>query len=337
MNKSLGDGCRMTVDANALVLHVDPDKLPHDIDSAKLATRIFTATAAPKATAAQAKHFGLFLPNRVHTDRPLVILIHGLDTDGLDWTPLASLLKDAGYEVGYFGYPDDQPIADDADLLAQQMAMFREVFPTVKVNLVTFSMGALVARSYVEGNAYLGEVDHLIMMAPPNHGSTWARWRILLEWKEHVQLAYYDRDWSPTWMITDGLGEAGRDLRPGSAFLEHLNALPRREGVRYTIIEGDQHPVRCYTASIVEGTEHLIPQRVAGWWGFRQTRSALDSAATSLHSHTDKSDGPVTLASASLPGVNDVVRVHSDHASIFRPNGNNPPAAWETIKDRLSR
>src|SRR5437773_4615082 len=45
MNKSLGDGCRLSVDDDELVLHVDPAKLPHDVDGAKQAARVFTATA----------------------------------------------------------------------------------------------------------------------------------------------------------------------------------------------------------------------------------------------------------------------------------------------------
>ena len=50
-------------------------------------------------------------------------------------------------------------------------------------------------------------------------------------------------------MVTDGLGEAGADLEPHSDFLERLNARPRREGVKYTIIAGNQHPARRMTAN----------------------------------------------------------------------------------------
>jgi pimeloyl-ACP methyl ester carboxylesterase len=337
MNRSLGDGCQLTVSGDALVLHVDPQLLPHSLDSAKRAVRVFTATAAPVATAAQARHFGLHLPAKVDPRQPMVILIHGLDMDDLEWQPIAELLNRSGYQVAYFGYPDDQPIADDAALLAQHLSALRESFPSLRLSIVTYSMGALVARACVEGPAYSGRIEHLIMLAPPNHGSTWARYRILCEWREHWLLAMHDSDWSPTWMITDGLGEAGRDLMPDSAFLRELNAQPRRAGVRYTIIEGNEHPVRRITAEVVEGSERLIPNRVAGWWGFRQCRSGLAHLATSLSSKSDESDGPVTLASAALPGVSDIVIVHADHATIYRSNGDQPPTAWQTIQDRLQR
>jgi len=335
MNRSLGDGCRMNVSADALVLHVDPDKLPASMDTAERALRIFTATAAPEATAAQARHYGLLMPSAVDPNKPMVVLVHGLDMDGMEWGPLGQLLKRSGYQVAYFGYPDDQPLDDDGQLLAKHLQAVRETFPAMRLNVITYSMGSLVARSYIEGPDYRGGVDHLILLAPPNHGSSWARLRILAEWKEHLLLCLNDRDWRPTWMITDGLGEAGRDLNPHSNFLRELNARPRRDDVRYTIIEGDEHPMRRLTADFVQGSEMLIPGRAMNWWGLRQTRVGLSLLATKIRSHADQSDGPVTLTSAALPGVADVVQVHADHETIYRGDGDQLPAAWQIIKDRL--
>ncbi len=222
MNRSLGDGCRLELRSDELLLHIDPDKLPKDVDTAKLAIRIFTATAAPEATAAQARHYGLLLPVKVDATRPLIVLIHGMDADNNQWTSIADLLKSAGYQVGYFSYPNDQPIADDETFLSQQVSALRDLFPKLQLNIITFSMGSLVARDYVEGPDYHGGIDRLIMLAPPNHGSTWAHFRVLAEWKEQFEMYMNDPQWSPTWMITDGLGEAGRDLLPGSKF-PHAN------------------------------------------------------------------------------------------------------------------
>src|SRR5436853_7464053 len=52
VNESLGDACRVTITPDALVLHVDVEKLPRDCDAAKRAVRLFTAVEAPEATAA---------------------------------------------------------------------------------------------------------------------------------------------------------------------------------------------------------------------------------------------------------------------------------------------
>src|SRR4051794_33342703 len=45
-NKALGEGCNIAIDDDALVVRVDTDKLPEDVDHAKLAARVFTETAA---------------------------------------------------------------------------------------------------------------------------------------------------------------------------------------------------------------------------------------------------------------------------------------------------
>jgi pimeloyl-ACP methyl ester carboxylesterase len=336
MNKSLGDGCRLEVGSNELIVHVDADKLPQTIDSTKRAIRVFTATAAPDATAAQARNWGLLLPAKVDTNRPLVILVHGLDGDHFGWQPIADLLTASGYQVAYFDYPNDGPIADDAALLATHMTALHETFPQLRLNIITFSMGALVARDYIEGPGYLGGVDHLIMLAPPNHGSSWARLHILSEWKEHIDLAMGDSHWSPTWMITDGLGEAGRDLTPDSKFLGRLNTFPRRQGVRYTIIDGNRNILRRWAVDSVKETEALIPSKPTSWSGFRECRAELADLARDIDKPIDKSDGPVSLASASLSGVSDVVTLHADHESLCEPHGKLPPAAWETIADRLA-
>src|SRR5258708_18906582 len=99
-------------------------------------------------------------------------------------------------------------------------------------------MGGLVGRGYIEDAGYAGGIDRLILVGTPNAGSKWTSYRLLLETKEQYMEWKHDPQWSWTWAITDGLGEAGDDLTPHSKFLEHLNTLPRRDGVRYTIIAG---------------------------------------------------------------------------------------------------
>src|SRR5206468_1219628 len=144
--------------------------------------------------------------------------------------------------------------------------------------------GGLVARDYLEGDAYAGGVRHLILLGTPNLGSKWATYRIALEAQEHYNLWRHEPTWSPTWMITDGLGEAGRDLKPTSGFLRELNSRPRRVGVAYTIIAGSQQPIYSIGADAVEAATHLIPAKLSDVWGFRQTDRALEHAADKLRS-----------------------------------------------------
>jgi pimeloyl-ACP methyl ester carboxylesterase len=336
LNRSLGDGCRLTLDGDALVLHVDPEKLPRDCEKLSRAVRVFASVAAPNATAAQAASYGLTPPERVADGKPMVVLVHGLDCDRANWGGIASCLAGEGYHVAYFTYPSDQPIAESAEFLGEELASFRRAHPGTSVTILAHSMGGLVSRAYVEGENYAGGVERLIMIAPPNAGSHWAWYRTALEVEEHFHLWRHEKDWSPSWMITDGLGEAGRDLRPGSKFLRELNARPRREGVRYTIIAGSQHPARKITAECLDATSRLVPQRAASWWGFRHCKDGLGRGASSVRSKSGGSDGPVKLDSARLEGVDDFVVVQADHASLYLPNGKLPPAAWEVIHQRLA-
>jgi pimeloyl-ACP methyl ester carboxylesterase len=332
VNESLGDACRVTITPDALVLHVDVEKLPRDCDAARRAVRLFTAIEAPEATAAQRKYYGLHLPDApLDAKRPLVVLVHGLDSERGIWSPMIRLLNDSGYQTAFFAYQSDGPVRESAELLARNLAKLRDVYPG-NVDLVCHSMGGLVARQYVEGEQYAGGVDRLILCGTPNAGTTWNKYRMALEIQEHYHLWRSDPDWSPTWMITDGLGEAGDDLRPDSPFLKALNALPRRTGVRYTIIAGNQHPASRIGADWLDCTASWIPNFARSWWGFRQCDGGLRHEAESLRLSTGDGDGPVPLKSTKLPGVSDYVVLRADHASLVCGDA---PAAWPVIRERL--
>jgi pimeloyl-ACP methyl ester carboxylesterase len=338
INHAFGDGCRISVNADELLLHVDREKLPGDWDATKVAVRVFVAYAAPQNTAAQQRRYGLFLPPGFsEADGRLVILIHGLDSGADVWGCLAPRLECEGYRVAYFNYPAAQGIADSAELFAQNMTVLRETFPGLKVDIVAHSMGSLVARSYVEGPQYAdGDVDHLLLIAPPNHGSSWAGAEWALKLTRNCDLCMHDPDWHWTWMITDGLGEGARDLKPKSPFLRQLNGRPRRAGVKYTIIAGSQGPGWRIAAGAVAAPAGWVPNRCAEWWGIRHARHGLQHWSDSLRSHTGKSDGPVTVKSARLDGVADLVLLPADHTAMYCAVGGRPPAAWETIRDRLA-
>ncbi|MDB5330089.1 MAG: Alpha/beta hydrolase family protein [Phycisphaerales bacterium] len=336
MNAALSDGCRLTLDNGALVLHVDADKLPAHCDDAKLALRTFTLEIAPEAAARQAKHWGLFVPEHVDPTRPLVVLVHGLDSGHDCLRPLGDLLTQAGYQVAYFSYPDNGPIDDSAKLFADRVAALHTVEGQMKIDIIAHSMGGLVARDYIEGEHYQGGVDRLILIGSPNYGSKWAKYSLALAAQEQYHEWRTDADWSWTWAITNGLGEAGRDLKPNSKFLKRLNALPRRDGVRYTIIAGNQHPASRIGAKMADTAAHWVPDRASQWWGLRQYQGGLEHYADRLRRRTGVTDGPVSIESAKLKGVSDFVTVAADHNTLIYADGINPPGALEPIKKRLA-
>lgn len=335
LNASLGDGLRIAVDSDALVLHFDPDKLPRTINQDRRAIRKFVQTDYPEATARQARQYGLFLPPYPDERRPLIVLVHGLDTGMGVLLPMGGLLQNDGYQVAYFVYPSDQSITESSAYLAAYMIAVHDNFPAMKVDLIAHSMGGLVARSYVEGDRYVGGIDRLFLIGTPNRGSTWAKIAFIQKIQEHYQLWRDDKDWSPSWFATEGLGEAARDLKPGSTFLRRLNARPRRAGVRYTVIAGDQSPVARVESKMLNGIAHSLSGSEV--WGLRHLRSGLENAADRLGQSSSPGDGPVKVSSAKLKGVDDVVLVHADHCALYVQCDGAPPASWPAIRERLAR
>jgi pimeloyl-ACP methyl ester carboxylesterase len=338
VNACLWHGCsfRVVDNSTALLTIADDVNPAGKLDAVRRLSRVYVAEKAPHATAAQARNWGLSLPAAIDPNRPLAVLIHGLDSDRCDCAPLGELLQSSGQQIAYFSYPGDQPIADSAALLGRCLQRVRSTHPGLRIDIVAHSMGGLVARSYVEGPDYAGGVDRMILVAPPNHGSSWARFRSLLSIQENLYLRRVDPNWHWTWFVTEGLGEAGNELLPGSEFLMRLDAVPRRAGVRYTIIAGNHSSVSRVEGNCVAQIAGWFPTRTRGWWGFRRCYKGLTHVANRYHTETSDGDGPVSLASTRLTGVSDYIVLPADHVSLYMPVDGNPPVAWPVIRSRLS-
>ncbi|MDD5396705.1 MAG: hypothetical protein PHW24_01450 [Candidatus Moranbacteria bacterium] len=104
-----------------------------------------------------------------------------------------------------------------------------------KVNIVTHSMGSLVARSYVQSDSYASDVDNLIMIAPPNKGSSdvyaaWEGGRIPSNWDGKfimkVYLGYLTNTTLETASFYDTIHKyipSLRDLMPTYDFLHTVD------------------------------------------------------------------------------------------------------------------
>ena len=155
------------------------------------AVRVFTAVAAPEATARK-PHLWAAAAGEDRRGKAAVVLVHGLDCDRVNWGGMSQCLIAAGYQVAYFTYPSDQPIADSAAFFARNMRTLKQGYPRTPVNVLAYSMGGLVSRAYIEEADYAGGIERLIMIGTPNTGSGWSKLRNVLELQEHYNLRRHE-------------------------------------------------------------------------------------------------------------------------------------------------
>ena len=247
-----------------------------------------------------------------------VVLIHGLDDPEKVWMNLAPALTTEGFDVWKMKYPNDQPIRDSARFFFEKLKIFRNL-GAVRIKIVAHSMGGLVSRemltnpefAYAE-NALKGEVPRVtdfIMVGTPNHGSEFARFRVLAEFREQwVRATRGNGQWLRG--IIDGCGGAKIDLLPGSQFLNGLNARTDPEGVRMLIIAGiatplDDEEIVLFTESLREKLPDSTHNMLNG------LERALQSATHGL------GDGLVTVSSTTLDGVSHQT-VQGTHLTMIR-------------------
>ena len=275
--------------------------------------------------------------------RRAVVLVHGLDDPGWIWRDLTLHLLDAGHVVLRFEYPNDQPIADSGDFFATHLRQLR-AGGIERIDIVAHSMGGLVSRDVLTRRAYYnsdgsgrGEfpaVDRLIMLGTPNHGSVMARLRGVSQLREQAS-RLFSGDWSWREALADGAGEAGRDLLPSSAFLRRLNSRARPAHTRYTIVAGRLSPV----------SEDEIESLARRARDIRRSIDGKDQVGAGLATSWLKElvrgigDGVVSIESARLEGVEDMVEVKGNHLSMIVDvfPGESTPPAIAIVLDRLSQ
>lgn len=109
-----------------------------------------------------------------------------LDVPGVGWRALAFALEGNdgsgqpfGYRVGcsVFPVPYDWRLRPDQaarDFLKPWIDEAKRRTGKTKVDIVAHSMGGLVSRAYIQSSDYQNDVDRLIMVGTPNHGSPMA-------------------------------------------------------------------------------------------------------------------------------------------------------------------
>jgi pimeloyl-ACP methyl ester carboxylesterase len=245
-------------------------------------------------------------------ERPLVVLIHGFNSTAARNAAVLAPIRAAGYPVGVFAYPNDSSIVESAERLSSTLKQFAAQNPGVSVALLTHSMGGIVARASVEDPQLdPGNVTRLVMIAPPNQGSTLAHASFGTDLWEHW-LARSDGNVWRRWRdsVVDGLGEASDELVPGSPLLARLNARPRNARVRYAIFLGTHGAMSEREFGAMRWTlgkglkvEHLD----------RLVQPVDNLVADMDEIVVGKGDGVVSVERGRLDGVDDVVLLGFDH------------------------
>ncbi len=151
-------------------------------------------------------------PAQIPPDPPQpVILVHGIwDTTGT-LRKMERVLREAGFcPIVITLTPNNGRAGLDALACEMQRQVESQVDPGARVSIVGFSMGGLVARSWLRQFAAPGRVATFVTIASPHRG-TWLAWC-----QRHPGV---------------------RDMRPGSEFLAAIDAdAPRHAGTRWITI-----------------------------------------------------------------------------------------------------
>jgi pimeloyl-ACP methyl ester carboxylesterase len=263
--------------------------------------------------------YGLTLDDnwqRAPAEQPVVILVHGFNSTPAQNVALIKPICEAELPCGTFAYPNDHTIAASAQLLSCELRRFAARYPGRPVILVCHSMGSLVARACIEdASCNPGNVQRLIMIAPPTHGSMIAHFAVGTDMWEHWIARKNGGPWRRVRdSIIDGLGEAADDLCPGSEFLHELNSRPRNPRVRYSILLG--------TGARIEEEQLMwvresICEKLAKLPGGERSADRLAEILNDIDELVaGKGDGVVAVKRGRLDGVSDTLIMPFGHLAV---------------------
>lgn len=241
---------------------------------------------------------GLDVPAEFRAGKRTFLFIHGLASDIDDtFGGFIPECREKGIQCLTFEYPNQGPIIEAAERLRSDLRKLERDHPGIKLSIIAHSMGGLVSRYMLEVGEPPTCVTDLATLGTPHHGSRLAN---------HFELFHFARtlladSTERRIRLSEGLGEAALDLRPGSDFFKKLDAAGLNRRVRYHVIIGDKGAVRAGELSRWE-------EKFAAAIRRRSLRVEEEQRLIAAFSNLDelesgKGDGAVTTASASLRGA----------------------------------
>lgn len=108
--------------------------------------------------------------------RPPVVLVHGMGCSPITWDTWRRSLLEDGFAVHVVDLPRNNmgSARDAARSLQRDVAAIRAEHGCDKVQLVGFSFGGIVSRTFLQLLNGWSDVERLVTVATPHHGSTLA-------------------------------------------------------------------------------------------------------------------------------------------------------------------
>lgn len=265
------------------------------------------------------QRYGIVLDDdwqRAAAHRPVVILVHGFNSGPEQNAALMKPIQAQHFACGAFIYPNDHTITESARLMSRELKSFAARYPERRIALVCHSMGSLVARACIEDVTLdPGNVERLIMIAPPTHGTLVAHFAVGTDLYEHWLTRKEGGPWRRVRdSVIDGLGEAADELRPESEFLTTLNCRPRNPKVRYSNFLGTGG---CLSDAQVGWVRERFCESLAKVPGAEDRAERLSHILADIDELIEgKGDGIVAVKRGRLDGVADTVVMPFGHMAV---------------------
>ncbi len=272
--------------------------------------------------------------------RPLVLCLPGLNGTYETFDGLRKNLHSWGYQTAAISYQPQRQLARLAREVSKEVAAKLASSPRKhRLVIVGHSMGGLIAREWTNNVALENEaISGLITIGTPHQGSAWATLPPLMNLFAKGEFGVGDV--SDVILHTPSSPEL-KDIAPGSAFLEELNARDNRPDVRYTSVIGIGSPMDATTVAKIQQTFRQLESRD----GFvRLIRPRIEPLLSGFDELVGgRGDGIVAAESAAMRFTSDLVRVDLSHFELVRPVSGQPAShkathpVWQIVIDRVAR